>query len=160
MAKKKRSKFGVDQTSVGREKRTSNDYITGEPILFDSELEKKFYDTVIVKGLIDGSISKYKLQQKYRLLPSFKYMGETIREINYISDFDIWYSDGTFKVVDTKGRATADAKIKAKLMKYAYPEIKFEWVSYTVATGWMEYSELEKIRSKKRKDKKTQKDAK
>jgi hypothetical protein len=39
-------------------------------------------------------------------------------------------------------------------MHLYHGNIDFIWVSYTVATGWMEYSELEKIRSKKRKEKK------
>jgi hypothetical protein len=153
MKKKTRSKFGIDQTQKGRERRTSIDYITGESIIFDSELEKKFYDTVIVEGMKDGSIANYKLQQKYRLLKSFKYRNETVREINYVSDFDIWYADGSFKVIDTKGRATADARIKSKLMKYNYPEIDFQWLSYTVATGWIDYDELQKIRRQKKKEK-------
>ena len=45
----------------------------------------------------DGTITKYKLQQRYNLLKSFKYQGQTIREINYISDFDIWYTDGSLR---------------------------------------------------------------
>ena len=68
----------------------------------------------------DGTLKDYKLQQKYLLQPSFKYFGKPIREINYISDFDLYYSNGDFVVIDTKGMATADAKIKAKLFKYKY----------------------------------------
>jgi hypothetical protein len=160
MAKRKRSKFGVSQTPAGIAERTRNDYITGEPILFSSKLEKQYYEEVVIEGIKDGTILKYELQHKYKLTPSFKYQNKSIREIIYESDFDIWYADGTFKVVDSKGRATADAKIKKKLMHYYYPDIDFIWVSYTVATGWMEYSELEKIRSKKRKEKKSKKDGK
>lgn len=152
--KKKRNKFGVLQTPEGKIKRTSYDYITGEPILFSSELEKKYYDEVVVNGMKDGTITKYKLQQRYNLLKSFKYQGQIIREINYISDFDIWYADGSFKVIDTKGRATADALIKAKLFKYNYPDIDFVWLSHTIDTGWIEYHELQKIRRQKKKAKK------
>jgi hypothetical protein len=160
MAKRKRSKFGVDMTESGVKKRTSQDYFTGETIIFDSELERKYYEEVVIKGLKDGTISTYKLQQKYKLTPSFKYKDKTIREICYVSDFDVWYSDGSFKVIDTKGRATADSKIKAKLMKYYYPEIDFEWVTHSSTTGWIEYDELQKIRRQNKKNKTTKKDSK
>lgn len=153
MAKRKRSKFGVDQTDAGIKKRSCNDYITGEPIIFDSELEKQYYEEIIIKGIKDGTILKYKLQQKYKLTPSFKYKDKTIREITYVSDFDIWYSDGSFQVVDTKGRATADAKIKKKLMHLYYGDIDFIWMSYTKIDGWIEYDLLEKARKQRKKDK-------
>jgi hypothetical protein len=160
MAKRKRSKFGVDQTDSGKKERSSKDYFTGETILFSSKLEKQYYEEVVIEGIKDGTISKYKLQQTYKLTPSFKYQNRTIREITYVSDFDIWYSDGRFQVVDSKGRATADAKIKKKLMHYYYPDIDFIWVSYTEKTGWMEYSELEMIRRQNKKAKKQLKDGK
>lgn len=153
MAKKKRSKFGVDVTKAGVLKRTSTDYITGEPIVFDSELEKQYFEDIIVKGMKDGTITTYKLQQKYKLMPSCNYRGKTIREITYVSDFDITYSDGRFQVVDTKGRATADAKIKRKLMYYYYPDTDFIWVSYTKMDGWKEYDELERLRRQRKKEK-------
>lgn len=154
MAKRKRSKFGVDQTEAGIKKRSSVDYITGETIIFDSELEKQYYEDIIVKGMKDGTISTYKLQQKYKLTPSFKYKDKQIREITYVSDFDIWYSNGKFQVVDTKGRATSDAKLKKKLMHYYHPEIDFVWMSFTKTDGWLEYDELEKARRQRKKDKK------
>lgn len=160
MSKRKRSKFGVDMSDSGVRKRSSKDYFTGETIVFDSELERRYYEEVVINGLKDGTISTYKLQQKYKLTPSFKYKEKTIREITYVSDFDIWYSDGSFKVVDTKGRATADSKIKAKLMKYYYPNLDFEWVTYSSATGWVEYDELQKFRKINKKNKAIKKDGK
>lgn len=153
MSNKKRSKYGIDQTQKGIKDRTSKDFYTGEPIVFMSKLERQFYEEYVIKGLKDGTIEKYKLQQRYKLLPSFRYQGELVREINYISDFDIWYTDGNFTVFDTKGRATTDSKLKAKLFKNAFPDIDFKWMSYTKATGWIEYYDLEKIRRNKKKNK-------
>lgn len=145
------TKFKVSITEAGVKRRTSTDYYTGETLIFDSELEKKFFEEIIIKNINDGKILKYKLQQKYNLQPSFRYMGKTIRGIDYISDFDIWLSNGDFFVIDTKGMATADAKIKAKLFKYKYPNIKFLWMSYTKETGWITYEELQKHRRDKKK---------
>lgn len=149
-----RSKFGVSMTEKGKQDRTYPDYHTGEPILFDSKLEKNYYEQVVVPGLKDGSISKVELQKKYQLQPSFKHNGKTVRAIDYISDFTITFSNGDILVVDTKGRPTADALIKKKMMHYIYPELNFVWMAYTVATGWIEYDELKKIRREKKKAKK------
>lgn len=150
---KGRTKFNVTKTKTNNIKRQAQDFFTGETITFDSELECKYYKEIVVAGLLDGTVTQCKLQQKYILIPSFKYQGKTIREMSYISDFDVLYSDGRFEVIDTKGFATADAKLKAKLMKYTYPNITFKWMSYTKATGWVEYDELQSIRRKNKKNK-------
>ena len=63
-----RSKFGVDLTTKGKQDRTCNDYITGDPITFDSKLEKQYYEDVVVPGLKDGTIVKAELQKKYKML--------------------------------------------------------------------------------------------
>ena len=154
MMPRTRSKFGVDITAKGKADRTCNDYITGKPIVFDSKLEKKFYEEVVVPGLEDGTIAKAELQKKYNLQPSFKHEGKTIRAIDYVSDFTLTYSDGCILVIDIKGRATADAKIKKKMMHYVHPELKFVWLAHTVATGWIDYDELQKLRRERTKAKK------
>lgn len=116
-----------------------------------SKLEKQYYDDVVLTGMNDGSIVKYELQHKYLLQPSFKYMGQTILAINYISDFDLTYKDGSFAVIDTKGMGTPDAKLKAKMFKCVYPNIVLRWLSYTKATGWIDYDKLQKIRKDNKK---------
>ena len=150
---KTRTKFKVSTTAKGIKDRQSVDYKTGEILTFMSKLEKQFYEEIVVVGMKDGTLKDYKLQQKYLLQPSFKYFGKTVREINYISDFDLYYSNGDFVVVDSKGLGTADAKIKAKLFKFKYPNIDFKWMSYTKATGWIEYDDLQKYRRDKKKGK-------
>ncbi len=149
-----RSKFGVSMTAKGKADRTGVNYETGELILFDSKLEKQYYDEVVVPYLKQGVIVKAELQKKYNLQPSFKYNGETIRAIDYVSDFTLTYADGSILVIDIKGQATADAKIKKKMMHYVYPELNFIWLSYTKATGWIEYKDLQKLRRERKKAKK------
>lgn len=141
----------MSNTAKGIKDRQSIDYKTGEVLTFDSKLEKRYYDEIVVVGMKNGTLKDYKLQVKYNLQPSFKYMDKTIRAIDYISDFDLYFENGDFLVIDTKGLATADAKIKAKLFKYKYPTINFKWMSYTMATGWMEYDDLQKYRREKKK---------
>ncbi|WP_279220649.1 DUF1064 domain-containing protein [Clostridium sp. AF32-12BH] len=121
---------------------------------FMSKLEKRYYEEVVVPGMKSGLLTDYKLQVKYKLQESFKYKGKTIREINYISDFDLYYADGHFEVIDTKGMSTADARIKKKMFHHEYPDIDFKWLSWTKATGWIEYDELQKMRRDAKKKKK------
>lgn len=151
---RKRSKFGVSLTVKGKAERTCTDYVTGRNIVFDSKLEMQYYQQVVIPGLQDGSIKQVIMQQKYRLQPAFKYQGKSVRPINYISDFTILYSDGSKLIVDVKGKPTADAKLKKKMMHYVYPDENFVWMSYTKETGWMEYDALEKYRKAKKKEKK------
>lgn len=146
-----RSKFGVSMTDKGKQDRTCLDYYTGEPILFDSKLEKKYYEQVIVPGLEDGSIKLVERQKKYQLQPSFRYDGKLVRAIDYISDFTVTYTNGEVLVVDIKGQPTTDANLKKKMMHYKYPDLKFVWLAYTVTTGWIEYDDLKKIRREKKK---------
>lgn len=149
-----RSKFGVSLTAKGKAERTCKDIITGDDIIFDSKLEMQYYKDVVIPGLKDGTISKCERQKRYKLQPSFKYKGKTVRAIEYISDFTLERSDGTILVVDVKGRPTADAKIKKKMMHFVYPDLNFVWMAHTKATGWMEYDELERLRRAKKKEKK------
>ena len=149
-----RSKFGVNMTAKGKADRTGIDYVTGESILFDSKLEKRYYEEVVIPLLKERTVIKAELQKKYNLQPSFKYNGETIRAIDYVSDFTLTYADGSILVIDIKGQATADAKIKKKMMHYVYPELNFIWLSYTKATGWIEYKDLQKLRRERKKVKK------
>lgn len=151
---KTRTKFKVATTAKGIKDRQSIDYKTGETLTFMSKLEKRFYEDVVVTGMKNGTLSDYKLQVKYNLQEPFKYMNKTIRAIDYISDFDLYYTNGCFEVIDTKGLATADAKIKAKLFKHKYPNIVLRWLSWTKATGWIEYDELQRLRREAKKCKK------
>ena len=146
-----RSKFGVNITSKGKAERTCKNFLTGEDITFDSKLEMQYYLDIVVPGLLKGTIKECKRQQRYKLQPAFKYKGKSVRMIEYVSDFTLTYSDGSVLVVDVKGKPTADAKIKKKMMHYVYPELDFVWMSHTKATGWMNYDEMEALRKAKKK---------
>lgn len=150
---KKRSKYGVDQTSTGKKNRTVIDRKTGKEVCFDSLLEKKYYEEVVCVGLDSGEIVDYELQKKYKLQPSFKHNDTTIRAIDYVADFWIRYADGSEKVFDTKGgMVDPAAKIKRKLMYYIYPELDYSWITYTKTTGWIDWDENEKLKREKKKN--------
>ena len=65
-----RSKYNV---SSNKERRTFGG------IVFDSELEMKYYRDVVQPKVNSGEIVKYELQKKYELQPAFKYNGKLVR---------------------------------------------------------------------------------
>ena len=91
------SKYNVDNSALGKLKRTF------DGILFDSLLECRFYKEVIIPKIRSGEILSVNRQVKYELLPLFVYNNRKIQGVNYISDFDISYSNGNFEVIDVKG---------------------------------------------------------
>lgn len=138
---------------------------TIDGIKFDSIMESEFY--IYLKELKkQNKIIDFELQPKFLLQDKFiivenkvvegnnkdfnklkkQYNAETIRAINYISDFLITTKDRII-VVDVKGIKTADFKIKEKMMKRKYPEYEFYCVR-KVNDTWMEFSEAEKLKKK------------
>lgn len=125
-----RSKYNVDNSKLGKLKRTY------DGILFDSQLECNFYKNYIIPLLKSGKIINVRRQVRYELLPSFTYQGKKQRKMEYVSDFDVTYSDGRFMVIDVKGMVKPTDKLKAKLFKYKYPEIDFCFMGYSAKDGW------------------------
>ena len=133
-----RSKYNV---SSNKEKRTY------DGIVFDSEIEMKYYRDVVLTGLKSGEIVEYELQKPYELQPKFKYDGKTISMIKYVADFYIKYKDGHEEIIDIKGFPDSLAKLKRKLFWYKYPDKKYIWLTYIKKYGgWIEYDECQKLR--------------
>lgn len=136
-----RSKYNVSQDKSRR---------TFDGVVFDSELEMKYYKDVIYPKLNSGEIISCEFQKKYELQPSFKHYGTTVRQITYIADFYIVYADGSREVIDVKGMKTPEAQIKRKMMWYVYPDINFKWITYiNKSLGWVEYDEAQRIKRKR-----------
>ena len=129
-------------------------YIDG--IKFHSKMESKYYEylkDLKAKGLVERFELQptFVLQDKYMLIDGQAVYGDnpdfnkikrqtkapTIPAIKYIADFAVWFTDGTYKVIDTKGKSTADFEIKRKLFmaKYGIPlhviiESNGEWIDF------------------------------
>ena len=133
-----RTKYNVD---LDLEKRTY------EGIVFASQLEMKYYRDVVLPLSRSGDITYFELQKKYVLQPKFNNGSKNVKEINYIADFYIEYSDGRKEVVDTKGCADSAAKLKRKMFWYVYPDIPYKWVTYVKKHGgWIDYDECARLR--------------
>ena len=151
----KRSKYKVDVSASAKKKRTIHDEHTGKDITFASGIEKRYYDEVVLPGFLSGEIIDYDLQKRYTLLPSFhKSNGELVRSITYVADYVLRFADGHEEIKDTKGAGyLVDplAKIKRKLFYYMFPDLNFEWITWTKATGWVNWDEFMKNKRNKRK---------
>jgi hypothetical protein len=144
----KRSKFNVDTSDKGKIKRTYNN------IIFDSEVEMKAYRDYLFPLLEQGEITRLELQPKFQLQSKFEKNGKKIMAINYVADFEIEYKDGRVEVLDIKGMATSDAKIKRKMFDYVYPDKTLLWISYSkIDGGWVEVEIIEKGRKERKKAK-------
>lgn len=140
-----RSKFNVDKDKA---KRTCNG------IVFDSELEMKYYRDVVLPGVESGRIKYYELQKPYELQPKFVHDGKIVQPIKYVADFYIEYADGSSEVIDTKGIPDSTAIIKRKMFWYVYPDIRYIWVTYSkIDGGWHSYEYVKQQRNLRKKNK-------
>ena len=147
----RRSKHNVDISPTAKKKRTLNGHE------FSSDLEFRYYKYLL--GLQEqGIVKQIELQPKYILQEKYtrKSDNKKILAIYYISDFRTTYMDNSVVVVDTKGNPDNIAILKRKMMEYLYPDVDFHWIAYSKQdseNGWIEYDELKKLRSARKKAK-------
>ena len=143
---KKRSKYGVDQTKKGIEKRTYN----GE--LYDSLAELQFLTEVIEKKMGSGEIVNWERQVKFTLQEGFTYKDKRILPINYIADYVVYLPNNSRVIIDVKGNPDQVSKLKRKLMMHKYPNENYIWVCRSIKYSknkdmpWLLYEDLERKR--------------
>ena len=147
---KKRSLYNVDISKVGKQKRTY------KGITYDSLTEMQFMQEYIEPKLASGEITKFERQVTYVLQDGFAMTnGEKILPIKYVSDYDVWYSDGTFIVYDIKGQPDSVSLLKRKLFRHRYPDINLVFICRNLKRGgWIPYDELKKMKALEKKNKK------
>lgn len=129
--KSKRSKYGNRKVEI-------------DGHVFDSKMEARYYQHLkLLKQA--KQIKDFKLQPKFTLLEAFEKHGEKHRKIEYIADFEVHHLDETIEIIDVKGHETKDFLIKKKLFHYRYPH-KLSIVTYDRVHGWIELSELKKLK--------------
>lgn len=113
-------------------------------ITFDSKVECDYYKYLEQRLIIDG-YDFIEIQPRYELVPKF---GKQ-RKAEYIADFALWNNGKLIEVIDVKGMATETAKLKAKIFRYKYQDVKLTWICkaprYT-GEEWITYEELNKVR--------------
>lgn len=140
-----RTKYNVNKSAEGREY---------DGIVFDSELEMRYYRDVILPQSRSGQIASFELQKKYELQPKFTHEGKSVQAIVYVADFYVEYADGRCEVIDTKGFADSAARMKRKLFWYKYPELPYHWICYSkIDGGWCDYDDVQKNRKERKRQK-------
>lgn len=126
-------------------------------IVFDSKTEAEYYE--YLKTLEKNKkIYRLRCHPTFILQEAFEQDGKKYKAIKYIADFAYWNDEEqTSVVVDVKGYAMEDAKLKRKLFAYKYSDWKLVWVAKSnkySETGWIDYDELQKLKRKARKERK------
>lgn len=126
-------------------------------IMFDSKTEAEYYEHL--KTLEKNKkIYRLRCHPTYILQEEVERYGKKYKAIKYIADFEYWNEEEQINVVvDVKGYAMEDAKLKRKLFAYKYPSYRLEWVAKSLKyskTGWIDYDELQRLRRKARKERK------
>lgn len=125
-------------------------------ITFDSEVECEYYQFLLSQKE-QHKISIIRLQPKYKIIDKVAHFRATY----YVADFEVTLPGGHVIVIDIKGMATAEAKLKRKLFMALYPDMELLWICkapkyYEHDTGeaWIDYDELQALRRTRRKLKK------
>lgn len=101
---------------------------TYDGIVFDSKAEMEYYRDVVLPKYHTGEIESFELQKPFVLQPGFRRDGKSVRAITYVCDFYLIYKEGHTEVIDVKGMATPEAKLKRKMFWYKYPDENLIWV--------------------------------
>ena len=118
-------------------------------IVFDSTVECDYYQ--YLERNLGDEYDYIELQPRYELIPKVNKQ----RKTEYIADFALWKDNKLLEVIDVKGMPTEVAKLKAKIFRDKYPNIKLTWIckapKYT-GLEWIEYDELIRVRRKRKRE--------
>ncbi|MBE7319124.1 DUF1064 domain-containing protein [Staphylococcus capitis] len=118
-------------------------------VVFDSKIECDYYQ--YLERNLGKEYDHIELQPRYELIPKVNKQ----RKTEYIADFALFKDDVLVEVIDVKGMPTEVAKLKAKIFRDKYPNIKLTWIckapKYT-GLEWIEYDELIKVRRKRKRE--------
>lgn len=144
-----RSKYNVAKDTERR---------TYDGIIFDSQMEMRYYRDVVLPLAKSGDIQYYELQKEYELQPKFVRDGQSVRAITYVADFYVEYSDGHIEVIDIKGCPDSVARLKRKMFEYHYPNTTYRWITFVKKWGgWMDFDEIQRLRKASKKMKQQEK---
>jgi len=109
---------GLILTPVKKQK-YNNNRVRVDGILFDSQLEADYYNDLKLQ-LKMSTIKGFCRQPEFILQEGF---GD-IMPITYRPDFIVFFLDGTYEIVDTKGFETDEFKRTQKLFKAKFPKLR------------------------------------
>ena len=127
-----------------------NEKITIDGYRFDSKVEAKYYEKL--KDMKTKElITNFELQPRFILQPKFIKKGIRYRAIELKADFTIYHLDGGIEVIDIKGMATPEAKLKRKMFNAVY-DCDLTWLVWS-GGQWKNYDDVIKARAKRKREK-------
>lgn len=144
-------------TSIGKANKMGAKKTVLDGITFASQMEADYY-LYLQEEVKEGRVLEFKLQPEFILLDGYTKYGRKIRPITYIGDYYVWYEDGTEKVIDVKGKETADFKLKRKMFDSVYPDLTLQLVkllNYKLmlkAEGWIDFDEDKRNKAKAKRE--------
>lgn len=122
-------------------------------IKFDSKMEADFY-LELKLAQKQGKIIKFELQPRFELQPKFQKNGKTIRKIEYVADFIVYFLEDNIEkkvIYDVKGFSEDKVfLLKKKMFDYNYPELTLICITY-YNRRWMSIEEKQQIIKQKKK---------
>lgn len=115
-----RSKYNVDLSRAGKERRTMDN------ITFDSMHEMEVYANYIRSNVNAGIFRNLRIQHPMPLFAFHPVRQEPVLVCYYVPDFVFEDTDGKTHVVDAKGRATALYRLKKRWFSVCYPDLRIE----------------------------------
>jgi hypothetical protein len=110
---------------VGSSKKYGNRKTEVDGLLFDSAWEAEVYRMLKLRAYV-GEIRDLQRQVTFVLLPGFRDKWKKWHKpIEYRADFTFFEGD-QYTVVEPKGVLTDDFRIKEKLFRFQYPDIRLE----------------------------------
>ena len=103
------------KSSKPKQNKYKNQKTTIDGITFDSKAEAAYYCQLKQRG-----ITNFKMQESFIIHDAFSLNGKRYQAIKYKPDFTFYDGDQLIKVVDVKGKRTADFNIKAKMFASRY----------------------------------------
>lgn len=114
-------RLGVDVPKTKRKSKYNARKVSVDGITFDSKAEADFYcrlKLLLRAGQIDGFC------RQARFVVTEGRNGEKGTE--YVTDFIVFYPDGSYRIIDVKGVKMDVFRLKVKCMREKYPKLNIE----------------------------------
>lgn len=121
LTEKEAKRLGCKLPASEKKSKYNSRKVWVDGIAFDSRAEADYYCTLKILlrvGKIDGFC------RQARFIVTEGRNGEKGTE--YVTDFVVFYPDGTYRIIDVKGVKTDVFKIKVKCLREKYPRLKIE----------------------------------
>lgn len=112
-------RLGVDVPNQKRKTKYNARKVYVDGIKFDSKAEADYYCRLKLM-LRAGEIDGFCRQARFVITEG----RNDERGTEYVTDFIVFYPDGTYRIVDVKGLKTDVFKLKVKCMREKYPRLK------------------------------------